>query len=170
MRARALTALVEALPIALTILFLAYPTVSSQAFLAFNCVPFDGEPVGPWHNRTVLPDGAHNYYLGTDLGVFCYTEAGEQTTYSPEYQRVRSLASLAIALYPIGVPVAYAVLLFWCYGELRTGRPIATLARALRFLYREYVPRNLWQHRPAVGRRMLVRQAVAVRPLAQVAD
>ena len=113
---------------------------------------------------TVLPDGAHNYYLGTDLGVLCYTEAGEQTTYSPEYQRVRSLASLAIALYPVGVPVAYAVLLFWCYGELRTGRPIATLARALRFLHREYMPQLFWWELVVVAKSSSWSAVFAARP------
>ena len=74
-----LEALFEALPIALTVLYLVYPTVSSQAFLSFNCVAFDGEPNGPWHNRTVLPDGALNYYLGSDYGVLCFTEVDGET-------------------------------------------------------------------------------------------
>ena len=124
---------------ALTVLFLAYPTVSSYAFLAFNCVAFDGVPEGAWANRTVLPEGAHNHYLGTDLSVLCYTQVpGAGVAYSAEYAAIRRLAAVAILLFPVGVPSLYALLLFSRHGELRSGRAISALARALRFLHREY--------------------------------
>ena len=103
-------ALLEALPFALTILFLAYPTVSSHAFLAFNCEPFDGKPTGPWHERTV---GAQHHYLIADYGIRCWTESDSgEVTFSSEYRRIRSFAIAAIFAYPIGVPTVFAVLLF----------------------------------------------------------
>jgi len=91
-------------------------------------------------NVAVLPDGAHNYYLGSDYGVLCYTEVDGQTTLSAEYLRIRRLAAIAIALYAIGVPSAYAALLFSRRDELRSGRALSTLSRALRFLFKEYEP------------------------------
>lgn len=134
-------ALLRALPWTLTILFLAYPMVSSHAFLAFNCQAFDGEPFGPWQERTVLPEGAELHYLIADYNIRCYTESrsGERT-YSPEYMRIRILASLAILFYSIGIPFASAALLFTCRRELQSGRPLSALSRGLQFIYKDYQP------------------------------
>ena len=151
-------ALIEALPLALLLLFLAYPTVSSYAFLAFNCQAFDGEPFGPWQGRAMddehqvvdnqgraeihVTTSTRRYYLMADYAVHCYDmDSNGEREYSGEYNSIQQLAYMAILLYPIGVPVLYAVLLFSCHKELRSGRPLSTLSHALRFLYREYEPR-----------------------------
>ena len=129
-------ALLEALPMALVLLFLAYPTVSSFAFLAFNCEEFDGEPDGPWYEREV--ESISYYYMKADFSVQCYVEVDGELLYSTEYDRIRRLAYVAILLYPLGVPAFFAILLFSCHNQLRDGRALSTLARALRFLYKEY--------------------------------
>ena len=113
--------------------------MSNYAFLAFNCQGFDGDPFGAWQERVVLPEGAEQHFLMADYNIYCYSESPSgDTVYSPEYASIRTLAILAIVLYPIGVPLAFAALLISCRRELHTGRPITLLSRALKFLYREY--------------------------------
>ena len=88
----------KALPIWLRISFLAFPSVSSLAFKAFRCDDLDASD--EWPGPAVM---------SADLSVTCWDE---HDVWTDEYTRIRQLAMLAIVLYPICIPFAYAFL-FW---------------------------------------------------------
>ena len=111
------------LPVALRISFLAFPTVSSLAFKAFRCDDLDA--------NDGLPGPA---VMQADLAVVCWDEHGDTTD---EYRRIRGIASLAIALYPVGVPLFYMLLFFKARRAIWAEKP-TSLAKALDFLVGEY--------------------------------
>ena len=88
-----------------------------MAFEAFACERFD---TGHW--------------LRADYAVRCD---------GAEYADVRTLAVLALLLYPIGIPLAYGGLLFLARRALLDGKPTA-LSTALTFLHGEYHARFFW--------------------------
>ena len=111
-------ALIRALPYLLYLLFFAFPLVSSRAFQAFDCEEFDG--------------GTH--FLRVDYSLDCN---------DAEYGRVVSMAWVAIALYPIGVPLLYLTLLLSARKAILTEQPTA-LSRSLTFLHQDYAPSMFW--------------------------
>ena len=111
-------ALLRSLPLCLQLLFLAYPTVSTVAFRAFDCEDF-GEG-GKW--------------MRADYSIDCDGAA---------YRRIAAVATIAICLFPVGVPVCYAVLLVRARHAIRLERP-TPLSSALDFLHGYYVPKFFW--------------------------
>ena len=109
---------IRALPYLLYILFFAFPLVSSRAFQAFDCEEFD--------------DGTR--FLRADYSLACY---------GTEYGRVVSLGWVAIALYPIGVPLLYLALLLSARKAILTETP-TELSRSLTFLHQDYAPSMFW--------------------------
>ena len=110
--------LIRALPYLLYILFFAFPLVSSRAFQAFDCEEFD--------------DGTR--FLRVDYSLDCN---------DAEHGRVVSLAWVAIALYPIGVPLLYLALLLSAREAILTEQP-TDLSRSLTFLHQDYEPSMYW--------------------------
>ena len=110
--------LIRALPYLLYLLFFAFPLVSSRAFQAFDCEEFD--------------DGTR--YLKLDYSVDCDDN---------EYGRVVSLAWVAIALYPVGIPLLYLTLLLTARKAILTEHP-TDLSRSLTFLTSDYEPSMYW--------------------------
>ena len=102
----------------LKFLFLMFPVLSRKAFQAFACYDFE--------------DG--NSYLRADVRIACGSE---------EHAQAKSMAMLAILLYPIGQFVAFALLLFLSRDAITSGTP-SRLSKAIAFLHREYVPRFFW--------------------------
>ena len=90
-----------------------------------------------------------------DYGVPCYG-AG--------YDTIRGVAWLGVLIYPIGVPVAYTLLLTSARHHLLTEKR-TPLTHALRFLHAEYKPSLFWWELVEVTRRLLlVGIAVLVSP------
>mgnify|MGYP001191171049 CR=1 FL=1 len=110
--------IIRALPYLLYILFFAFPLVSSRAFQAFDCEEFD--------------DGTR--FLRVDYSLDCN---------DAEYDRVVSLAWVAIALYPIGIPLLYLTLLLSARQALLAEQP-TDLSRSLTFLHQDYAPSMYW--------------------------
>jgi len=110
--------LIRALPYLLYILFFAFPLVSSRAFQAFDCEGFD--------------DGTR--FLRADYSLDCN---------DVEHRRVVSLAWVAIALYPVCVPLLYLALLLSARKAILTEQPTA-LSRSLTFLHQDYAPSMFW--------------------------
>ena len=110
--------LIRALPYLLYLLFFAFPLVSSRAFQAFDCEEFD--------------DGTR--FLRVDYSLDCN---------DAEYDRVVSLAWVAIALYPIGIPLMYLTLLLYARKAILTEQP-TDLSRSLTFLHQDYEPSMYW--------------------------
>jgi len=104
-----------ALPLILAISFLVFPMVSSLAFQAFDCENFD--------------EGLA--YLKADYAVDCNDTS--------EYGPVSLLAWVAVALYPLGIPAAYWVMLQKAKRAILEERPTA-LSNALAFLHRDFEP------------------------------
>ena len=88
----------KALPMALRVSFLIFPSVSSLAFKAFRCDDLDTND-----------DGLRVGVMQADFAVQCWDEDGG---FTEEYQRIRSLAIAAIMLYPVCVPCIYLLLFF----------------------------------------------------------
>ena len=105
----------RAMPVALRVTFLAFPTVSSLAFKAFRCDDLDA--------NDGLPGPA---VMSADLAVICWDAHGAHT---PEYRRIQATAYLAILLYPVCVPCLYVVLL---WKVRRTPPPLPRPTRLLR--------------------------------------
>ena len=108
-----------ALPSCLLVSFLAFPMVASLAFQGFSCETFD--------------DGSS--YLYADYSIDCDDDA--------QYGPVKRLALAAILLYPVCMPLSYALLLRAARRAIVSGRPSA-LSKALNFLHRDVEPRCYW--------------------------
>ena len=118
----------RALPALGLISFLAFPVVSSYAFRAFDCACFD--------------DGRS--YLRADYSLLCSTgcvmpsrpmlfETNHTGVYTDEYWEVQYLARVAIAAYPVAIPLINLVLLLAARKALSTEQT-TKLSTALGFL------------------------------------
>lgn len=61
----------------------------------------------------------------------------------PEYDRIWSFAVAAIAIYPVGIPLFYLVLLLYARDAIASEKP-TPLSKALRFLHGEYKLAFFW--------------------------
>ena len=107
------SALLNAAPAALRLLFLCYPIVSAVAFKAFVCYDFTG--------------GA---YLIADVSIVCGSE---------EHAAAKRLACVAIALYPVGNMLLVGALLVRARAAI-IERMETKLSVALAFLWAEFSP------------------------------
>ena len=114
----------RALPFALWLTFLTFSQVSTPAFQAFSCEHFD--------------DGSS--YLRADYSVDCNDPS--------QYGRVKTLATVVILVYPVGVPLTYLLLLF---SSRRS-----SLAARLGFLTDTYKPRCFYWELVEVTKRLLL--------------
>ena len=104
--------------IILRIAFLTYPIVTQIAFEAFSCFTFE--------------DGTG--FLIADVLIECNT---------PRHTHAKALASVAILIYPVGLFVLNAVLLYNVRAAIRSGKR-TRLSRTLFFLHREYAVDYFW--------------------------
>ena len=114
---RSPTILEQILPIVLKVLFVLYPPITKVAFDAFPCHYFadsDG----------LFRDG----WLRADVQVQCGT---------PDHARITTLATLAIIIYPIGITIFTAVLLFRASTDILAGHE-TPFTRATAFLHKDY--------------------------------
>ena len=109
---------IRALPYLLYLAFYTFPLVSSRAFQAFDCEEFD--------------DGTR--YLKLDYSLDCD---------DAEYGRVFYLAWVAIAVYPVCIPLLYLTLLLTARKAILTEHP-TDLSRSLTFLTSDYEPSMYW--------------------------
>ena len=124
------TALLQtAVPALLKLIFLAYPFVTNAAFDAFYFYRFD--------------DGA---WLRADVDIKVGTAA---------YDEVRTLAWIAILMYPIGLLTLVATLLLASRRPIRTRRPTG-LSRAIAFLHKEFDTEHYWWEVVEMLRRLVL--------------
>ena len=109
----------------LVIAFGSYPIVASVAFQAFVCEPLD--------------DMSLVRFLPPSYSLEC----GPKDTPTAEYQHLLDVAAGAIVLYPVGISLCTALLLFVAREPLRTGRS-TEFTRAIAFLHQEYEPCFFW--------------------------
>jgi hypothetical protein len=119
--------LIRAVPYLLCLAFFAFPMVSSRAFQAFNCEVFD--------------DGSR--FLKVDYALDCD---------GVEYSSVVCLAWLAIALYPVCIPLVCLALLLSARKAILNEQPTA-LSRSLALLHRDYKPSMYWWEMVETGKK-----------------
>ena len=112
-------------------------SVASLAFEAFSCEQFD--------------DGTS--HLIADYSVDCRDDA--------QYAPVKRLAVAAIILYPVAVPLTYALLLRAARGAILSGRA-TTLSRALAFLHQDIEPRCFMWEVAEIAKKTFLLGAVAL--------
>ena len=117
-------------PLLLWLLFILYPVVTNVAFEAFPCHELDGG-VG---------------WLIADVAIDCESD---------EHVTVQLLAWLAIVVYPIGMWVLAASLLFKIRDDVNEGRE-SKLRAATAFLHKEYVPTAYWWELAEMLRRFIL--------------
>ena len=106
----------RALPPTLGLTFLVLPSTSTRIFRAFDCETFEYDATSSLR------------YLHADLSLSCDSD---------EYVSTQATAMAVLALWPVGIPVLYAMLLWASRGAIRTGVP-TSLSRATAFLWGEY--------------------------------
>ena len=119
----------QGLPLALLISFLAFPIVSTKAFQAFPI-----ERVGGI------------IYLKADYRV---------TGGSSRHTVIKAWASVAILLYPLGIPLLYGYLLYKVRGTLQK-RERSPLSSALAFLHRPFKPKFFWWELVLVAQKLIL--------------
>jgi hypothetical protein len=120
-KAAALAGLRRSVPPFLLLTFLLVPSSSTRIFKAFLCEPIEYSSDG---NSTVT-----RRYLHDSLDVDCDSD---------EYGAVQSVAVAFVCIWPVGIPLLYALLLWGNRAALRTGVP-TPLSRATAFLYAECI-------------------------------
>ena len=135
----------RAAPLALYLVFLAYPIVTNVAFEAFSCYRFDASTV----------NGTTTYgsmFLIADVSVECGTS---------EHDAILVVATLAITV-QVGLLAFNAYQLFQIRHEMRTGdvprreEDLSLRARATLFLHREYKENFFWWELAEMVRRFLL--------------
>ena len=123
MRAALASGLQRVLPPTLGLSFLVVPSTSTRIFRAFLCETFQ------------YNDHTSRSYLYADLAL--------SSCDSDEYEATKSTAFAMLALWPVGIPLLYASLLWMSRDALRTGVP-TSLSRATAFLSGDYETATFW--------------------------
>jgi len=112
------------LPFVLVVTFLVVPSTSTQIFLTFLCesVEFD------------FSSSTWRRYLTSDKSLLCNSEEYRSTTYT---------AYAMIAVWPIGVPLMYGLLLRARRDAIRTGSA-TPLSRMTSFIWADYRTKMYW--------------------------
>eukprot|EP00966_Prymnesium_polylepis_P108484 2511345-Prymnesium_polylepis.1 len=110
------TGLQRVLPLVLGLTFLVVPSVSMRIFRTFLCEPIK------------YSEGEVRRYLKADLTLSCD---------AADYEEARNSAFMFIAVWPVGIPLLYAVLLWANRRELVKDNP-TLLTQATAFLWGDY--------------------------------
>jgi len=113
----------DVLPLILVISFIFVPSVSTKIFSANSCV-------GYGYDDTTSP-GEDRYFLRDDPSVICYD--------SDDHKDLITLMWAFAVVWPIGVVVLYAVLLYPCKAAILAGKR-TPLVEATFFLTHDYEP------------------------------
>ena len=114
-------AMLRGLEASILISFCVLPSVTRSLFLAFQCESFGFDDIAG-------EDSTSKSYLTASLNVEC--------TGDGEHGSIISLAVVFVVLWPVAMPLLYAVLLHRCRHAIVDHQPNA-LSRATRFLWSE---------------------------------
>jgi len=117
-----LAGLQRVLPLTLGLTFIVLPSVSMRIFRTFLCETFEYD------------EDTSRRYLYADLTLSCDSD---------KYQETKATAFVMLALWPVGIPVLYAGLLWESRDAFRTGVP-TSLSRATAFLSGDYEAATFW--------------------------
>ncbi len=113
------------------LLFFVYSSVSSTVFQMFACDSLD--------------DG--NKYLRADYQILCTDE---------KHKSLQIYAGLLIALYPVGIPLLFAVLLYRHRDVLAVSRANKTKAQSIASLWAPYRPNRFYSEVIECARRIML--------------
>eukprot|EP00966_Prymnesium_polylepis_P269864 6234160-Prymnesium_polylepis.1 len=122
------------LPVTLGLTFLVVPSTSTRIFRAFLCETFQYD------------EDTKRRYLYADLTLSCDSD---------EYRNTQATAFAMLALWPVGIPLLYAVLLWASRDALRTGTA-TSLSRATAFLSGDYEAATFWWEPLEMCRKLVV--------------
>ena len=118
-----------AIPGTLWVGFVAYPIVTNVAFESFSCYEFEE---GDW--------------LKVDVAIECGSSV---------HDALKRLAWLAILIYPVGLLVVNATLLFAYRNQIQQrSSKRAPMSAAIAFLYKDYKPQMFWWELVEMARRL----------------
>ena len=121
-------AVVTSTPLGLMVTFAFVPSVSANIFAAWSCESFQNVDAAA-SSATAGP--ATIEFLRKDPSVICTT--------TKEHDDIVRAASVLMAIWPIGVPFLYTLLLVKARRPILARTP-TTLTRATGFLHRDYRP------------------------------
>eukprot|EP00966_Prymnesium_polylepis_P219214 5072226-Prymnesium_polylepis.2 len=124
----------RSLPLGIGLTFLMVPSTSTRIFKTFLCDPIDYDS-----NRV-------RRYLHADLSLSCDSE---------EYASASNTAYAAVIVWPVGVPVMYALLLWASRGGILSGTP-TSLSRATNFMSGDYKASAFWWEVPEMCRKLVL--------------
>jgi hypothetical protein len=133
----------RSLEAAVFISFCVLPSVTRSLFLAFQCQSFG------FDDRA----SETRSYLTASLDVEC--------TGSGAHQSIIALAVGFIVVWPLAMPLLYALLLYRCGRSIQNHQP-SPLSRAIRFLWSDYEDSYYWYEMIALTKK-LVREVVVAR-------
>jgi len=130
----------RALTLSLVITFVVLPSTTTRIFKTFLCTPFE-------YNAA---DGQFRRYLRDDLTMDCDSD---------DYAKLRVLGFIMLAIWPVGVPLVYAVLLLKSGDAIRSG--VSTpLSRSTEFLSGDYTKSAFWWEPIEMYRKLILTGAV----------
>ena len=114
----------HSLEAAVFISFCVLPSVTRSLFLAFQCESFGFDD----------DTSETKSYLTASLDIECS---------GPAHQPIIALAAGFVVLWPLAMPLLYAILLYCCRGPIQHHQP-SPLSRAIRFLWSDYEDGYYW--------------------------
>ena len=128
--------LVQMLPLALFLVFCFCVSTSYSIFGAWRCQSFTKDAVG-----------AERKFLRGDLSVECGTS---------EHSSTAAVGYLLFALWPVGMPLLFLLLLIQCHDAIKKRVATSRLIHATAFLYSEYKPEYYYWEVVFLGERLTV--------------
>ena len=126
----------RSLQAAVFISFCVLPSVTRSLFLAFQCESFGFDD----------PTSETKSYLTASLDIEC--------TGSDAHQPIIALAVGFIVLWPLAMPLLYALLLYRCRRSIQNHQP-SPLSRAIRFLWSDYEDGYYWYEMVALTKKLV---------------
>ena len=121
---------------AVFISFCVLPSVTRSLFLAFQCQSFGFDDL----------TSETKSYLTASLDIEC--------TGSGAHQPIIALAAGFIVLWPLAMPLLYALLLYRCRRSIQNHQP-SPLSRAIRFLWSDYEDGYYWYEMIALTKKLV---------------
>ncbi|CAM9214260.1 unnamed protein product, partial [Hapterophycus canaliculatus] len=119
----------------LLLTFLVYSSVSSTVFHTFACETLD--------------DGIE--YLRADYRVHCS---------DAKHKAIEIYAGIMVLVYPVGIPLLYAVMLYRCRGVLSDPDADKATAQPISYLWESYRPERFYYEVIECGRRIMLTSVV----------
>ena len=152
---------VEALPLALFVLFLSFPSGASLGFRTItSCECFDLTAGGPDQTRGDEDTTRVDHYRDDEaLARVCFSNVDLSYECDPSHRLVYSrewdLGLALIGVYSVAVPALFFILLLASRRAIVDGRP-SLLSSALSFLHQEYHPAYWWWELAVAGQKVVL--------------